>query len=110
MTPLIVKNLPDHLHKQLRRQAENNHRSVTREVVSLIEAGVASQGARMPLTPPLKPGRGRGLTAEELEAAMTDNRYSHYTALDELNRYMDELMGNRDEVPRPGTSRSGDEP
>lgn len=100
MSTLVVKNLPEQLHEQLRRQAERNHRSVTKEVVSLIEAGVAAQrSAATPLSP-LRLKSGRGLTSEEIEAAITDNRYSRYKSLDEVNRYMDELRADRDEPSR----------
>ena len=98
MTTLVVKNLPEHLHEQLRRQAEDNHRSVTKEVVSLIEASVSVTATTKPLAPPQALKRGRGLSAEELDAAVTDTRYSHYASLDELNRHMDELRADRDDI------------
>ena len=97
MTTLVVKNLPEHLHEQLRRQAESNHRSLTKEVVSLIEAAVSQPGVRKSSGPQTL-SRGRGLTAAELEAAITDDRYAHYASLDALNLYMDDLRADRDEV------------
>lgn len=97
MTTLVVKNLPEQLHEKLRRQAERNHRSVTKEVVSLIEAGVAKERSGAAAPPSLKLKSGRGLTSEEIEAAITDGRYAHYQSLDEVNRYMDELRADRDE-------------
>lgn len=98
MTTLVVKNLPEHLHEQLRRQARSNHRSLTKEVVSLIEAAVSQPGVGKSSTPPQTLSRGRGLTASELEAAITDDRYAHYASLDALNRYVDHLRADRDDV------------
>lgn len=100
MSTLVVKNLPEHLHERLRQQALRNHRSVTKEVVSLIEAGVAGEGLARTLPPPLKLKSDRVMSFEELQAAITDGRYAHYKSLEDLNRYMDELRADRDEVPR----------
>lgn len=96
MSTLVVKNLPDQLHEKLRRQARRNHRSVTKEVVHLIEAGVAGQRPKPQLSPPLKL-KGGPVTIEKIEAAIADDRYAHYKSLDEVNRYMDELRADRDE-------------
>lgn len=46
MSTLVVKNLPQELYDKLKQQAERNHRSVTKEIVSLIEASVAEQGSQ----------------------------------------------------------------
>jgi len=98
MGTIVVKNLPDQLHEQLRRQAQRNHRSLTKEIITLIEASVTAAGRELPA--PLKLKSGRTLTKVELQAAITDGRYTHYKSLDELNRHMDELRADRDEVPR----------
>ncbi len=73
MSTLVVKNIPDHLHELLKRQARRNHRSVTKEVVSLIEAGVVTQKSKFKLPPPLKL-KGGPITLEEIEAAIADGQ------------------------------------
>ncbi|MEX2125291.1 MAG: hypothetical protein WD795_15470 [Woeseia sp.] len=51
----------------------SNHRSVTKEVVHLIEAGVAGQRPKHKLSPPLKL-KGGPVTIEEIEAAIAEGR------------------------------------
>ena len=70
---LVVKNLPEELHEKLKRQAKRNHRSVTKEVVHLIEAGVAAKRPKFRLSPPLKL-KGGPFTIEEIEAAIAEGR------------------------------------
>lgn len=98
MSTLVIKNLPESLHEKLKLRAQRNHRSVTKEVISLIEAGVN--------TPPVKaaqnaaPASGGGaLTIEEIEAAIFDGRFARYRSLDEVNAWMDELRQDRDVAP-----------
>jgi len=50
MTTLVIKNFPDDLHARLREQAKRHHRSVTREVLSLVEAGLAAPLRTEPVT------------------------------------------------------------
>jgi len=40
MASVLIKNLPDTLHKQLKRRAERHHRSLNKEVIALIEAAL----------------------------------------------------------------------
>ncbi len=42
MSTIVIKNLPDHLHVQLKERAAHNHRSMNKEVVHLIAAGLSS--------------------------------------------------------------------
>lgn len=74
MSTLVVKNLPEDLHEKLRRQAKRNHRSVTKEVVHLIEAGIAAHRPKVKLPPPLELKSGRMLTIEEIEDAIAEGR------------------------------------
>ena len=100
VSTLVVKNLPDDLHERLRQLAKRNHRSVTKQVIQLIESGLSGQSepVRRPSTVTVK--GARPINREELEAALHDDRYRHYTSLDELNAHMDELRADRDEIPR----------
>ena len=75
MSTIVVKNFPDDLHGQLKERAERNHRSMTKEVVHLIAAGLGSElpQQRRPLPPPVALNSGKMVTIEELEAAIADH-------------------------------------
>lgn len=103
MSTLVIKNLPHDLHIRLRNQAERNRRSVTKEAISLIEAGVsASNLAGAPGAPGASSARpavqvlARPMSADELDAALRDERHVHYQSVEELNRYVDTLRADRD--------------
>ena len=74
MSTIVVKNFPDHLHTLLKRRAEQNHRSMTKEVVHLIETGLASAVKPRPLPPLVKLRSGRMLSIDEIEAAIADGQ------------------------------------
>ncbi len=42
MATLYVQNVPNDLYEALRRQAQQNHRSIASEVMSLLEVNVAT--------------------------------------------------------------------
>lgn len=42
MATLVIKNLPEPLHAQLKERALRNHRSLNKEAVALIEATLAA--------------------------------------------------------------------
>ena len=73
MSTLVVKNLPDDLHARLREQAERNRRSVTKEVVTLIERGITPSRAAPKLSPPIKL-KGGPVTAKEIRAWINEGR------------------------------------
>jgi len=75
MSTLVIKNLPEELHARLKEQAQRHHRSVTKEVVSLIESGPAVPPRQPPkLSSPLKLKSGFRPTVEEIEAAIAEGR------------------------------------
>lgn len=75
MSTLVIKNLPEELHARLKEQAHRHHRSVTKEVVSLIESGLAMPPRQPPkLSPPLKLAGGYRPTIEDIEAAIAEGR------------------------------------
>ncbi len=74
MSTIVVKNFPDHLHTLLKQRAEHNHRSMTKEVVHLIEAGLQATPPQRPLPPPVKLRSGRMISIEEFEAAVADGQ------------------------------------
>lgn len=72
MSTIVVKNFPERLHERLKKRAEHNHRSMTKEVVHLVEAGLAAAPATPPLPTPVSLRSGRKITAQEIEAAIAD--------------------------------------
>ena len=74
MSTIVVKNFPDHLHLLLKQRAEHNHRSMTKEAVHLIEAGLQAAPPQKPLPPPVKLRSGRMISIEEFEAAVADGQ------------------------------------
>jgi plasmid stability protein len=54
MSALVIKNLPEDLHNRLKARAARNHRSLTKEAIALLEAGVSRpSGASANLSDPL---------------------------------------------------------
>ena len=41
MPTIVIKNLPDSLHLKLKERSKRHHRSVTKEVIAMIETAVA---------------------------------------------------------------------
>lgn len=42
MPSILLKNLPEHLHHSLKARAARNHRSLNKEAIALLEAGLTS--------------------------------------------------------------------
>jgi len=79
MPTLVVKNLPEQLHERLRAQAQEHHRSMTKEVIALIEQGLLAPNAAAvnpakPALPKLRRVAGGTLTAEWIASAIADGR------------------------------------
>lgn len=73
MATLVIKNFPDDLHARLKAQAQRHHRSVTKEVVSLVEQGLGARREKPDLPPPVKL-KGGPISIEEIEAAIAEGR------------------------------------
>ena len=73
MPTIVVKNVPEELHARLKARAERNHRSVTKELLTLIESGTAARRVAPVLPPPIKL-KGGPLTDEDLYAWRSDGR------------------------------------
>ena len=79
MPALVLKNLPEPLHQRLKEQAARNRRSLTQEVIQLLERGVLSKPAAEVLPEPVFI---KGLSdlptpeafAEKLEAMINEGR------------------------------------
>ena len=95
MRTLVIKNFPEDLHARLKAQAQRHHRSVTKEVVSLVEAGlIESRESPGSYAPGARSGE-RALGVADIDAAIADERYVRFRSIAELNRYMDELRKDR---------------
>ena len=44
MASVLIKNLPDELHQQLKLRAQRHHRSLNKELIALIETAVTEDG------------------------------------------------------------------
>ena len=79
MPTLVVKNLPEPLHARLKAQALQHHRSMTKEVIALIEQGLLAPRTmapgmdRRPLPPLIRLASGP-VTTEWIEAAIADGQ------------------------------------
>lgn len=71
MASVLIKNLPDVLHRQLKRRAELHHRSLNREVIALIEDALRSQPVEeLPAAVKLR----KPLTQQMLDRARKEGR------------------------------------
>jgi len=73
MSTIVIRDLPEHVHTRLKDQAKRNRRSVTKEVITLIERGLIPSRQAPDLGPPVKL-RGRSLTTREIEAWISKGR------------------------------------
>lgn len=94
VSTLVVKNLPNHLHEALRARARRNHRSLNKEAASIIEQAVR-EGAVQPVQS-MAAAKGQPLSISELDAALTDERYSHVGTLADVEDLMDDVRADRD--------------
>lgn len=54
MTDLLIRHIPDELHTKLKDSARANRRSVSQEVLFLLERSLGEIAAEPPLPQPLK--------------------------------------------------------
>lgn len=73
MSTLVIKNLPESLHRRLKGQAERNRRSVTQEAIVLIESGITVPRVAPTLPPPAKL-KGGPITTDDLDAWIAEGR------------------------------------
>lgn len=74
MATLVIKNLPEELHVRLKEQARRHHRSVTKEVVNLIEAGLRGEEAKPSLPAPIRLKSGYRPTLKDIENAIAEGQ------------------------------------
>lgn len=52
MTALVIKNLPDYLHRKLKEEAGRNRRSMTQQALAILEHALAAPHERPAKEPP----------------------------------------------------------
>ena len=72
MPGLVIKDLPAKLHRKLKAQAARHHRSMTKEVLALLERALSEETRPQEVPPPF---RGRfALTDELIDRARREGR------------------------------------
>lgn len=94
MGTLVVKDLPEHLHKALKARARLNHRSLNKEATIIIKQALHTREAPTPRGIP--GGTAQPLSSDELESALRDERYRHLDTLADVESLMDALRSERD--------------
>ncbi len=46
MAGLLIRDLPEELHERLKRRAADNHRSLTKEALAILEAALSDRDGR----------------------------------------------------------------
>ena len=72
MPGFVIKELPDELHRKLKEQAARHHRSMTKEVLAVLEHALGKEAPAAKAPPPF---RGRfALTGKFLDKARREGR------------------------------------
>lgn len=73
MPGLVIRNLPDELHRKLKEQAARHHRSLTKEATALLEQALNQQTQQVREAP--TPYKGRfSLTDDFIDQAKREGR------------------------------------
>jgi len=73
MPGLLIKDLPANLHRKLKAQAIRHHRSMTKEVLAVLERALSEEDRTPEVVPP--PFKGRfALTDEFIDQARREGR------------------------------------
>ena len=72
MVGLVIKNLPSELHQKLKERARRHHRSMTKEVVAILEQALERQMHVKEVPPPYQ--GGFRLTDDFLDQAKREDR------------------------------------
>jgi plasmid stability protein len=80
MATIVIKNLPDDLHAGLKLQALRHNRSVTKEVITLIESGIAAARRAPQAPPPDNPSSSKVSTSEVNERALVPRQAANAVA------------------------------
>ena len=75
MPALVLKNIPEELHRKLKRRAELNQRSMTRQAIVLLQQGVDSSFTGYSPEIAILPVKGKRLLTDLLLAEARKARY-----------------------------------
>jgi plasmid stability protein len=70
MSSLLIKNMPEELHKKLKEQAKKHRRSMTQEAITILEQELLTLSPEIP--PPVQ--GTRNLPQDMLTGAIKDGR------------------------------------
>ena len=73
MASVLIKNLPNELHQQLKLRAQRHHRSLNKELIALIETTLTEGG--------VESGQVQGAEAQRQLAAAEERRIARIRAL-----------------------------
>ena len=71
MASILLKDVPAELHRRLKERAQGNRRSMSQEVLRILEEGII--GSLSPALPPLAKPK-RAIAADEVIHAIRDAR------------------------------------
>jgi plasmid stability protein len=90
MASVLIKNLPDELHRQLKLRAQRHHRSLNKELIALIETAVTEDG--------VESGQGPNAEVQRRLAAAEARRIARIRAL--RGKYRDAVSSSEEFAAR----------
>jgi len=90
MASVLIKNLPDELHQQLKLRAQRNHRSLNKELIALIETAVIEDG--------VESGQAQGAEVQRQLAAAEERRIARIRTL--RGKYRDAVSSSEEFAAR----------
>jgi antitoxin FitA len=90
MASVLIKNLPDELHQQLKLRAQRHHRSLNKELIALIETAVTEDG--------VESGQAQGAEVQRQLAATEARRIARIRAL--RGKYRDAVSSSEEFAAR----------
>jgi len=89
MASVLIKNLPDELHQQLKLRAQRHHRSLNKELIALIETAVKDG---------VESGQAQGAGVQRQLAAAEERRIACIRAL--RGKYRDSVSSSEEFAAR----------
>ncbi|MEJ2387694.1 MAG: Arc family DNA-binding protein [Chromatiaceae bacterium] len=90
MASVLIKNLPDELHQQLKLRAQRHHRSLNKELIALIEAAVTKEG--------IESGQAQDAEVQRQLTAAEERRIARIRAL--RGKYRDAVSSSEEFAAR----------
>jgi plasmid stability protein len=90
MASVLIKNLPDELHQQLKLRAQRHHRSLNKELIALIETAVTEDG--------VESVQAQGAEVQRQLAAAEERRIARIRAL--RGKYRDAVSSSEEFAAR----------